>query len=196
MIKKLNLMIFQLEYTLDLIKGGYKQQVPQHNYYSGKSERSYPHEETSFLGSLIVVAACCLIIYGLYKTCIAPSEQMYQASSTSDDFGGYPGGDNFSNPNAAPPPPGFHPNFTGGTGSASCGGNRGGGGGGFWTGAGAGGLLGYMLGRQWGNQEHRARRSSRTENYSRAFGGNSFNEDESGYSGTRTASGFGGTTRR
>jgi len=86
MIKKLNLMIFQLEYTLDLIKGGYKQQVPQHNYYSGKSERSYPHEETSFLGSLIVVAACCLIIYGLYKTCIAPSEQMYQARLAHDNI--------------------------------------------------------------------------------------------------------------
>jgi len=183
-----------LEYTIDHNKGGYKQQYPDNNYFGGHSGRSNPKEDSSFLGSLVVLAACCLIIYGLYKTCIAPSEHTYQSSSTADDFGGYPGDNNFSYPNATPPPPGFRPDFTRGASSgASCGGTgrarESGSSQGFWTGAATGGLFGYMLGRQGGNQDYRSRRYSRAEDYSRSFGGTDSSE-------TRTTSGFGGTTRR
>ena len=73
------LKILQLEYTIDHNKGGYKQQYPDNNYFGGHSGRSNPKEDSSFLGSLVDLAACCLIIYGLYKTCIAPSEHTYQS---------------------------------------------------------------------------------------------------------------------
>lgn len=83
-------------------------------------------------------------------------------STTSDDFGGYPGGDPY-HANAPPPPAGFRSEFAPNTGSpfgASCGGEQAGfgstaaggrpgsGAGGFWTGAAAGGLLGYMFGNR------------------------------------------------
>jgi len=190
-----------LEFTLEFTKGGSKQKVPEHNYFGGQSDKSSPKQESSLIGSFIILAACCLIIYGLYKTCIAPSEQMYQSSSTAGDFGGYPGGNNYSYPNNAPPQPGFRSYFTmGASGRASCGGAGRTGpsssAGGFWTGAATGGLLGYMFGRQGGNRDYNSRRSSGTEDYSRAFGGSSSSDYRRGSSETRTTSGFGGTTRR
>ena len=79
-------------------------------------------------------------------------------STTSDDFGGYPGGDPYR-ANAPPPPPGFRTDFMGQNSGvppgASCGGQQSGfsgsgrtGTGGFWTGAATGGLLGYMFGNR------------------------------------------------
>ncbi|XP_029297956.1 store-operated calcium entry-associated regulatory factor isoform X2 [Cottoperca gobio] len=61
-------------------------------------------------------------------------------------------------------------------------------GGGFWTGMGTGGLLGYLFGRQR-SQPHNHNYSAFTD--SRRPAG-----DSSSSSGTRTASGFGGTKRR
>lgn len=89
---------------------------------------------------------------------------VFLLSTTSDDFNGYPGGDPYRA--NAPPPPGFRSefsNFTPNAGSpygASCGEGQAGfgsrpessrtstGAGGFWTGAAAGGLLGYMFGNR------------------------------------------------
>jgi len=188
-----------LEYTLDFTKEGYNQQSREHNYYgdssySGQTGRS-SEEGSSFVGIFIVMLACCLVIYALYKTCIAPSEPVFQSSSTGGDFGGYPGGNGSFYPNA-PPPPGFRSDYTSGAscGSQPAGANRAGG---FWTGAATGGLLGYMFGNQGNSFSNRRP----TTDYSRAFGGNSPGRRRSSpsaneSSGTRTASGFGGTTRR
>ena len=89
---------------------------------------------------------------------------VFLLSTTSDDFNGYPGGDPYRE--NAPQPPGFRSefsNFTPNAGSpygASCGEGQAGfgsrpessrtstGAGGFWTGAAAGGLLGYMFGNR------------------------------------------------
>lgn len=85
----------------------------------------------------------------------------YKCSSTNDDYHG-------RGPGSSPPPPGFRSDYYSGSGSDSgncggtstgdsCGANRGtsstssGFGrnaGGFWTGAAAGGLLGYMFGNR------------------------------------------------
>ena len=64
-------------------------------------------------------------------------------STTSDDFGGYPGGDPYR-ANAPPPPPGFRTDFMG----QNSGVPPRTGTGGFWTGAATGGLLGYMFGNR------------------------------------------------
>ena len=76
-------LLTQLEYTLDFTKEGYNQQSREHNYYgdssySGQTGRS-SEEGSSFVGIFIVMLACCLVIYALYKTCIAPSEPVFQS---------------------------------------------------------------------------------------------------------------------
>ncbi|KZS11759.1 store-operated calcium entry-associated regulatory factor [Daphnia magna] len=213
-----------LEYTLDLTKEGYGNQQG-HDYYGSafrandrKGNYSTEEPKTSLLGNLILLVAVGLIIYALYRTCIAPpSERVFQSSTTSDDFGGYPGGDPY-HANAPPPPAGFRSEFAPNTGSpfgASCGGEQAGfgstaaggrpgsGAGGFWTGAAAGGLLGYMFGNRGNARTSQTYRTGRNDYSDNAFWGgtsrgSSGNSPSSGMSstGTRTASGFGGTTRR
>ncbi|CAL4157637.1 unnamed protein product, partial [Meganyctiphanes norvegica] len=113
---------------------------------------------------------------------------------------------------------GFNPDYTDG---ASCGRNRsnfnsrsafggsgasGSGGGGFWTGAATGGLLGYMFGnRNNGNQRYGGSSTWGTHGSGGRWGsgGSSWRSGGGGFSGgaststgTRSASGFGGTSRR
>lgn len=117
---------------------------------------------------------------------------------------------------------GFNPDYTDG---ASCGRNRnnhsrssfgasgasgasGSGGGGFWTGAATGGLLGYMFGNRntYGNRGYGGWGGG-ARGYGGGFSGGGFSGGgfsgggfsggrSSGSSGTRSSSGFGGTSRR
>uniref|UniRef100_A0A8B9NXS2 Store-operated calcium entry-associated regulatory factor n=1 Tax=Apteryx owenii TaxID=8824 RepID=A0A8B9NXS2_APTOW len=136
----------------------------------------------------IVVIVLLILAYGVYKLFL--SNQQPQQSF----------GDGFSGPSwhsqQAPPPPGFKSSFTepGSFGTHSSHGTNSGPG--FWTGLGAGGLLGYLAG------------SHRAQSHSPYFGtwtdhaaapptcGRSSNSTQGSSSGTRTASGFGGTKRR
>ncbi|KAI1888237.1 hypothetical protein AGOR_G00182960 [Albula goreensis] len=167
-------------------------------------------------GSLLVVALFLLLAYGVYKMFLCgpvPGQQRFPDSGPQE-----PGA-----PNMGPPPPGFKPDYTDpSSGYGASAGYPGGSGGypgassnygfrdeftgpqptrnsagmgnGFWTGMGTGGVFGYLFGNQ-----------RRQPNM---FSGNSGNWWNSGSSsstrttskpsstGTRTASGFGGTKRR
>lgn len=163
----------------------------------GNSYQTYKSDKLSIastLSDIIVFVAAALMIWAFYKTCCGSSRRAGQDaySPMSDDYptggdggAGGPGygwfgqGGNTQHGNY---PDGNHPG-----GNASCrnrganaGGAAAGGGGlgGFWSGAAAGGLLGYMFGNR-GNQHY--------QNYGH-YGG---------YHQPRRAGGwFGGTSRR
>lgn len=206
-----------LEYTLDLTQegksrqqggGGYK----EHSYHNTYTPRSDGYSSKwSGLSDLIILGVMGLVIYALYRTCVSqtPNVGDRQWSSTDSDYpGSSPGAGGWSNPSAPPP------TDQGYQGDGSCGGSgrrRGtgaGGMGGFWSGAGMGGILGYMMGNRNNSQGYNRGYGSsgyRTGGYgSTGFtntGGFSSSTHSSGSStggtsGTRTASGFGGTRRR
>ena len=123
----------------------------------------------------------------------------------------FPGAGGWSDPNRGNNYGGGGGNNYYGGGSDSCGGRRqrgtgaGGMGGGFWTGAATGGLLGYMFGnRGTGYNTGGYRRGwgwGGSGGYNRGYstGGGSWGGSgttTTSSSGTRTASGFGGTRRR
>lgn len=189
--------------------------------FSGNKQQHHhgnqQHQSSSPLGSedssgLLGVAVLLLVAYGVYKVFLSGNTaQGGQAAGA-----GYPGDgghhDNAFHGNpAGPPPPGFKPDFTGQSSgypgaSAFPGANPGygfrsdynnqhqypggrtapgtGTGGGFWTGMGTGGVLGYLFGSQrrqpptYTNTTYRPPTAPTTS------------------TGTRTASGFGGTKRR
>ncbi|XP_034080359.1 store-operated calcium entry-associated regulatory factor isoform X2 [Gymnodraco acuticeps] len=155
---------------------------------------------------LLGVAVLLLLAFGVYKLFLSGNTaQGGQDGGQAGGQAGYPRDDHHSS-STGPPPPGFKPDFTGSSGYAGADPGYGfhsdytrrqqfpGGqarpttGGGFWTGMGAGGLLGYMFGSQ--SQPHSNSYSSYTDRRP-AAGGSSTSS-----SGTRTASGFGGTKRR
>ncbi|KAK3872071.1 hypothetical protein Pcinc_022832 [Petrolisthes cinctipes] len=204
-----------LRYTIDYTKEGLNQQR-QHNYYgdnqghSGyyQKKKSENWTQGSWFADMIVFVAVLLMCWAFYKTCVGSRYSHENAqSTTNDDYPGSGGGGGGygwfgqgGHHPTAPPHSGF-------TDDASCGNatrHRGGGtgAGGFWTGAITGGLLGYMFGNTgrrhntwgaggWGN----------SGGWGSGGGGGWGGGTGGGFSGggstgTRTASGFGGTSRR
>jgi len=218
-----------LEYTLELTESGRQKRntgYNSYNYdsYTGNSENTrYSENKWKGLSDLIIFGVVCIVIYAMYKTCIDTQDMSdRQYSSTNND--GYPGGaGGWSHPGGGSSSyhqsPGAGPGYGG---DASCGAGArgrqpgtGAGGGGFWTGAGVGGLLGYMFGNRNNTGYGRYNRGYNNPYYGTGTGwGNSWGgwgggggggatyrrsaggSASAGSSGTRTASGFGGTSRR
>ncbi|CAG5118966.1 unnamed protein product, partial [Candidula unifasciata] len=194
-----------LEYTLEFTEEGLQRERQKGGYnYHG----SYKFEGSSGgVNGLIFVATVILLMYFIYKVCIAPTDHSPEGTAENNP---HPmvSGQNICldkvNLHCSPPPT-----------YDSCGGAQGftnpgfasaapGTGGGFWTGAATGGLLGYLFGRtnnynygptyrpasSWFSQDYAAGPSTSSSSFfsSPPSGGSS--------SGTRTASGYGGTSRR
>lgn len=176
----------------------------KHHHHSGQQQRSgFSHGQQGYgdgdgAGGLVVIAVLLLLAYGVYKIFLCgPTHGQDQGQER------YPGDGNWQNgPNGStgPPPPGFKPDYMGADYSSGFAGSgpsygfadqftrpaRHNTGGGFWTGMGTGGLLGYLFGSQrrqpsMGHSWNTNTTSPRTPPAS---------------TGTRTASGFGGTKRR
>ncbi|CAL8329090.1 unnamed protein product [Lota lota] len=189
------------------------------NFFSGFSGNKHQqHQSSSSLGSegsgsMLGLGLLLLLAYGVYKLFLSGNSA--QGGHPEPEPGSYPTGHDDSGYGNGPPPPGFKPNFAGYPGAPppsypgapppgygfrgdySSGRQHyprqqnatpGAGGGSFWTGLGTGGALGYLF----GSQRNRP---------------NSYNYSPSGHipppaqapsfsTGTRTASGFGGTKRR
>ncbi|XP_072239767.1 store-operated calcium entry-associated regulatory factor [Leuresthes tenuis] len=166
------------------------------SFFSGFSESRHQQKRqdvnppgSEHSGDLLVVAVLLLLAFGVYKLFLSGDAGWLGQGARMP---GHPGDDHYGS-TAEPPPPGFKPDFTGYQGAGPGYGFHGdythgpqhrggrtapGTGGGFWTGMGTGGVLGYLLGRQ---RNQPCRPPPARENSS---------------SGTRTASGFGGTRRR
>ncbi|KAG7164455.1 store-operated calcium entry-associated regulatory factor-like [Homarus americanus] len=196
---------------------GYESHASPGNH--GKQKLS----SASYFADLIVLVAAALMCWAFYKTCIQSSRRVGQDahSNTNDDYpaGGGGGGGGYgwfgqgsgggTPPTAPPPPAGFQSGYRD---DASCrnrtaGGAAGGssGGGGFWSGAAAGGLLGYMFGRGGQNNYGGGYGRQRPWGGNSGWGSSSWGGGGGGFSGggggggstgTRTSSGFGGTSRR
>ncbi|XP_069579814.1 store-operated calcium entry-associated regulatory factor isoform X2 [Brachyistius frenatus] len=162
---------------------------------SGRSQRpgsNPPGAEDS--GGLLAVAVLLLLAFGVYKLFLSGNTAQWgRDGRTAGHAGVDPQG--FG---TGPPPPGFKPDYTGSWGphpgygfhsDYTQGQQYPGGhaaprqGPGFWSGMGTGGVLGYLFGRQR-NSSYSDSRAPPTR------------EPPSSSSGTRTASGFGGTRRR
>ncbi|XP_076004239.1 store-operated calcium entry-associated regulatory factor [Genypterus blacodes] len=205
-----------LEYTLELTdegkrrtQGGSWSWRSAFNGFGGNQHHQQQHQssnpsagETS--GSMMVVIVLLLLAYGVYKMFLSGNMAQWGQDGRQND---HPR-DNQYGAGAEPPPPGFKPDFTGHYSgqphaNQSHGYNSGynygqqypgrqqpqGMGGGFWTGLGAGGLLGHLFGRQ-SNQPHNYNNSYYSANKPPPA------RDASSSTGTRTASGFGTTKRR
>ncbi|KAE8301140.1 Store-operated calcium entry-associated regulatory factor [Larimichthys crocea] len=185
---------------------GFSGNKHQHHHQQSHYQSSTPSGSEDS-GSLLVVAVLLILAYGIYKLFLSGNLAQWGQNGGQ---AGYPR-DNHYDSTAGPPPPGFKPDFTGyaGANPGYAGANpsygfhsdythgqqypRGqaapGTGGGFWTGMGTGGLLGYLFGRQR-NQPYNFNYSSYAHSSAPPAG------NPSSSSGTRTASGFGGTKRR
>lgn len=188
-----------LEYTLDHTKAGHERKHHNHDYgyekkhyHSQSSYSKHHHGSGSTFGHIVTLGIIALIVYVIYKTCLS----------------------NNGTPRDDPPPYGFRPEYTGGHSDSSYGCNTGhsstgmgaGTGGGFWTGAATGGILGYLFGNRT-NTNYYSRPYYRDSTRDSFWGGWGTTDGGSGWSsraapsaptssGTRTASGFGGTKRR
>ncbi|KAL4641607.1 store-operated calcium entry-associated regulatory factor [Arapaima gigas] len=162
----------------------------------------HPSSSGGDASGLIVIALFLLLAYGVYKMFLCNPTH---GQNRFPDDAGYPRGPHSSEP----PPPGFKPDYTEessdygthtnypgsgsqygfrnefmGPGPARQSSNAGSG---FWPGMGVGGILGYLFGNQ------NRRQQPHTSNWN---SWNSTPKASSSSTGTRTASGFGGTKRR
>jgi len=188
-----------LEYTLELTKQGQQQQHQQPQYhhqsdYHDTHHNSYNSHTSGFkFKNLILFGIVVFIFYNVYKQCTQintyPSGRAPGSGAGYGPGWGPGGGGGGGGPGSGPyygggdscqPPPATY-----GTGASWRPG--------FWTGLATGGFLGNMWGRP------RTGYYSSTPRYTRAFSsGPSFSSGGGGgmSSGSRSASGFGGTRRR
>ncbi|XP_074946984.1 store-operated calcium entry-associated regulatory factor isoform X1 [Phalacrocorax aristotelis] len=177
-----------LLFRLELTEEGERKVKNSGSFGSGyyQSRKDSPDSGTG----AIVVIVLLVLAFGVYKLFLG-NQQPQQSFS---DSGGFTGPSWQSQ--QAPPPPGFKPGFTEdnsfGT-RSSHGPNSGPG---FWTGLGAGGLLGYLAGSHRA-QPHSPYYSTWTDPTAvPPMNRQPSNSTQGSSSGTRTASGFGGTKRR
>ncbi|KAI0236341.1 hypothetical protein LSAT2_013093 [Lamellibrachia satsuma] len=215
-----------LEYTLDLTKEGHQSKGGhQHSYYGNEGSHGHYKtpsvQAPSAVGDLITVAIVGLIIYAFYKTCLSGSSRDPGDDDDDSPYRGRRGyGGGYGGPGGNPPPYGFRDDMTGGSCSGNRGsagaGARGNNGGGFWTGAMTGGILGYLMGNRggygtgygtgYGNRWGTGHGTGWGTGWGSGLGGSTGGWGSSGWggssgfgggsTGTRTASGFGGTRRR
>ncbi|XP_054843285.1 store-operated calcium entry-associated regulatory factor [Eublepharis macularius] len=171
-----------LQYTLELNKNG------QHKAsYFDSHPSAVTHDSIASGAGLVLVVLFVVLVYGVYKLFLCdnrPQQGFSYGDGPSETY----------RPNHQnPPPPGFKSTFTG---AASGFGSDSNSGPGFWTGLGAGGLLGYLAGN---------RRSPSYSPYYNTWTGPTAPPPvfgpSSGFSappssGSRSTSGFGGTKRR
>ncbi|XP_066516095.1 store-operated calcium entry-associated regulatory factor [Hoplias malabaricus] len=208
-----------VEYTLELTAEG-QQNHGSHGSYGSRGSSGFSSFASSFFqdkgqsgrgfyqqggsspgegaGGLIIIVFFLVLAYGVYK--------MFLCNPTHGRQGVHEDGPQAYNGdygNMGPPPPGFKPDYTAHSSHSSSGPSygfadsytrpnstgftrAGVGGGGFWSGMGTGGLLGYLF----GNQRRQPPMGPNSHSYFTPPSAPKTN------SGTRTASGFGGTKRR
>ncbi|XP_042307039.1 store-operated calcium entry-associated regulatory factor [Sceloporus undulatus] len=187
-----------LAYTLELTKAGQQKGSSfDGSYFSPTSSDSL-----SSGAGVVLVILFVVLVFGVYKLFLCDNHPQYGFADGDGHSGTYhqspppPGFKSDGQYYQRPPPPGFKPTFAGAASDSSYHSNSGPG---FWTGLGAGGLLGYLAGN---------RRSPSHHTYSPYYDtwagpsaqppafGTSRNSTTSYHSGTRSTSGFGGTKRR
>ncbi|XP_039614152.1 store-operated calcium entry-associated regulatory factor [Polypterus senegalus] len=190
-----------LEYTIDLTESGRQRNKGAYDnngfgsyFYQDKSDNVKYQSDNGGM-SLAVVAILLLIAYGVYKMFLCRPLQGQERFP--NDVPGAMGANDYSGGfgSAAPPPPGFKTEYSGygnynsgyGFSNAFTGPyHQRNTGPGFWSGMGAGGVLGYLFGN---------RRSQPNVSPGRSM----FNTNATAHQstpGTRAASGYGGTKRR
>ncbi|CAG0887481.1 unnamed protein product [Darwinula stevensoni] len=157
-----------VEYTLELTEAGRRDKGSGDSWSSGHSYDK--HSGSGWGGNFIIMIVVCILIYAIYRTCVA--QEHLSTSYNADD---YPS-DNPTPGGGAPPPYGFHPDYTQRQPPPprgfrpnytqrqppppqdTCGQPRteSPGLGGFWTGAATGGLLGYMFAKEIHTMEGRS----------------------------------------
>ncbi|XP_041042590.1 store-operated calcium entry-associated regulatory factor isoform X1 [Carcharodon carcharias] len=183
-----------LEYVIELTEEGLRRKKPNSGFAHVSDENStFSHDSFSFMMILVLFA----LAYLVYMVCL---RSQHNRNEFPQDNGQNPGDYcNGAGPSAQPPPPGFKPAYRGCTTDETfCGEahpRSTGSGPGFWTGMGAGGLLGYLLGSR------RSRPNTSSYPYYPDYSSYQPQEKQepnwnTESPGTRSTSGFGGTKRR
>ncbi|KAM8785185.1 store-operated calcium entry-associated regulatory factor [Rhynchonycteris naso] len=204
-----------LEYDLDYTDLGLKKLRESGKSYGSNSFSDYyqklssPH--SGGISGLITIVVLLAIAFGVYKLFLSDAQDSPPPYSEYPPYSHHYQG--FSS-SAGPPPPGFKPGFTGPQGAASGFGSAftgqqgyGNSGPGFWTGLGTGGILGYLFGsnraatpfsNSWYHPSNPSYSSSWNSHANSPLHGGSGSRSACSGSetGTRTASGYGGTRRR
>ncbi|KAM7328730.1 store-operated calcium entry-associated regulatory factor [Alexandromys fortis] len=201
-----------LEYQLDYTELGLKKlkESGKHQGFSDYYHKLYSADSCG-VGGLVTIGVLLALAFAVYKLFLSDGQ------ASPPPYSEYPPYSQryqrFTNA-AGAPPPGFKSEFTGpqntGFGSAFTGQGCDSSGPGFWTGLGAGGLLGYLFGsnraatpfsNSWYHPSYPSSYSGAWN--SRAYsplgggaGGYSASSSSNADSRTRTASGYGGTRRR
>ncbi|XP_059160993.1 store-operated calcium entry-associated regulatory factor-like [Physella acuta] len=177
-----------LEFTIELTEEG--RQFKSYSY-------NYQYKSEGGPNGLFVFGLILVLMYVIYKLCLVPSVQPELPPQQPPPYGFrpeyMPGQDS-----AAPPPYSStaYPGYNSGASYPKPGYSTEPSGGGFWTGAATGGLLGYFLGNRGNNPGYNSGWAAPRGGFYSSGGSTSFSGGAPSSSGTRTASGFGGTSRR